>query len=97
MLNLRYHRAFIEASNEYLKDFIKQDELLVNVIDYFTEKYNKKRSDGTEGQMKYFHVSKELLNKKKEIENKKQLFEYSDINAQLQFKSLYLEKPLLKN
>ena len=60
----RYHRAFIEASNEYLKDLKKKDELLVNVIDYFTEKYNKIRSDGTEGEMKIFHVHEHLLNRR---------------------------------
>ena len=39
----RYHRAFIEASNEYLEDYLKygkHDELIQNVIDYFTEKWN---------------------------------------------------------
>ena len=84
----RYHRAFIEASNEYLKDFIKQDDLLVNVIDYFTEKYNEIRSDGTEGEMKCFHVDNQLLKKKEKIENMKKIFtDYSEINGKLVFKS----------
>ena len=70
-----------------MKDFIKQDELLVNVIDYFTEKYNKNRSDGTEGEMKYFHVDYQLLQKKEKIENMKQIFDHSEINGKLVFKS----------
>ena len=70
-----------------MKDFIKQDELLVNVIDYFTEKYNKNRSDGTEGEMKYFHVHYQLLQKKEKIENMKQIFDHSEINGKLVFKS----------
>jgi len=42
----RYHRAFIEASNEYLKDYVtneKNDKLIQNVIDYFTEEWNFKK------------------------------------------------------
>ena len=64
-LILRYQRSFIEASKEYLKNFNKQDELLVNVVDYFTEKFIKKRSDGTEGEKKSFGVCKELLKKRR--------------------------------
>jgi hypothetical protein len=42
----RYHRAFIEASNEYLKDYVtneKNDKLIQNIIDYFTEEWNLKK------------------------------------------------------
>ena len=70
-----------------MKDFIKQDELLVNVIDYFTEKYNKNRSDGTEGEMKCFQAHDQLLKKKEKIENMKQIFDHSEINGKLVFKS----------
>ena len=84
----RYHRAFIEASNEYLKDTINQDELLVNVIDYFTEKYNENRSDGKNGKMKCFHVDKQLLKKNDKIENMKKIFtDHLDINGKLVFES----------
>jgi hypothetical protein len=38
---------------------------LVNVVDYFTEKFIKKRSDGTEGEKKSFGVCKELLKKRR--------------------------------
>ena len=71
-----------------MKDFIKQDELLVNVIDYFTEKYNKNRSDGTEGELKCFQVDNQLLKKKDKIENMKKIFtDQSEINGKLVFKS----------
>ena len=43
---LSYHRSFIDASKEYLLEYLsnenKNDELLQNVIDYFTEKWNFK-------------------------------------------------------
>ena len=84
----RYHRAFIQASNEYLKDFIKKDELLVNVIDYFTERYNEIKSDGTEGEMKSFHVHEHLARKKDKIENmKKQFVRTESEDGKLVFKS----------
>ena len=97
----RYHRAFIEASNEYLikKDelvenikepkeyFIKQDELLENVIDYFTEKYNKNRSDGTNGEMKRFQGHDKLLKKKEKIEKMKKDFDHSEIKDKWEFRS----------
>jgi len=83
----RYHRAFIEASNEYLKDFIKQDALLVNVIDYFTEKYNKNRSDGTEGEMKRFQAHDQLSKKKEKIYKMKKDFDHSEIKDKWEFRS----------
>jgi hypothetical protein len=81
-----YHRAFIEASNEYLKDyldntnnssrFIKRDDLLVNLIDYFSEKWNERRSDGTLGEKKSFIYHSD---KPKRIKFMKSQFEYSEI------------------
>jgi hypothetical protein len=56
-----------------LKD-LKKDELLVNVIDYFSEKYNETRSDGTKGEMKEFGVHDNLRQKKQKIETMKKLF-----------------------
>ena len=51
---IRYHRSCIEAANDYVKDSLNKDELLINVIDYFTQKWNHKRSDGTFGLKKEF-------------------------------------------
>ena len=58
------------------------------MIDYFTEKYNEKRSDGTRGEMKCFHVDNQSFKKKDKIENMKQIFTiHSEINGKLVFKS----------
>ena len=49
------------------------------MIDYFTEKYNKNRSDGTHGEMKCFQVHDQLLKKKDKIENMIKIFtDYSE-------------------
>ena len=71
MYTLRYHRAFIEASNSYLNNYLnqKKDELLINVIDYFTEKWNSKTSNGSDGLMKPF-----IFKKLKKIESLKTMF-----------------------
>jgi len=46
----------------------------MNVIDYFTEKHNEIRSDGTGGEMKSFKAHDNLWRKDKEIENMKKIF-----------------------
>ena len=86
----RYHRAFIEASNEYLKDTVIQDDLLMNVVDYFTEKWNEKRSNGTSGQIKIFFYKRE-----KKIENMKKQFVFSHVDKQIEFKSYRQTAPQL--
>ncbi len=61
---------------------------MVNVIDYFTERYNKTRSDGTKGEMKSFHVDDQLLHKIEKIENMKNLFGFTKKeDGKLEFKS----------
>jgi hypothetical protein len=70
-----------------LKYFINKDELLGNVIDYFTERYNKTRSDEIEGEMKRFYVHDQLLKKNEKIENMKNIFSYADVDGKLVFKS----------
>jgi hypothetical protein len=70
-----------------LKYFINEDELLVNVVDYFTERYNKTRSDETEGEMKSFYVHDQLLKKNEKIEIMKNIFSYADVDGKLVFKS----------
>jgi hypothetical protein len=70
-----------------LKYFINEDELLVNVVDYFTERYNKTRSDEIEGEMKRFYVHDQLLKKNEKIENMKNIFSYADVDGKLVFKS----------
>jgi hypothetical protein len=65
---LRFHRSFIEASQEYYKSIFEpsaeKDKLLMNVIDYFTEKWNERKSDGQCGEKKQFRY------KNIEFENK---------------------------
>ena len=70
-----------------MKYFINEDELLVNVVDYFTERYNKTRSDEIEGEMKRFYVHDQLLKKNEKIENMKNIFSYADVDGKLVFKS----------
>ena len=73
-----YHRAFIEASNEYLKDYLtneKYDKLIKNVIDYYTEKWNV--------QKKPFSFKK----KSKLLYLKIQFPDYFEINGEIEFKS----------
>jgi hypothetical protein len=65
---LRFHRSFIEASQEYYKSMFEpsaeKDELLMNVIDYFTEKWNEQKSDGRSGEKKQFRYKNiEFVNK----------------------------------
>ena len=81
-----YHRAFIEATNEYLSDYLgektnsmeytNKDALLMNVIDYFTEKWNENRSNGVKGEKKPFIYTS---NKPKRIEQMKRYFEFFEI------------------
>ena len=80
----RYHREFIEASNEYLKNSINKDQLLVNVIDYFTEK-NKPISYEKEQKTKDYDVKWKLEKKKEKIENMKQILNHSQINGKFTF------------
>ena len=44
---IRYHRSFIDASKDYLPEYLSNennnDRLLRNAIDYFTEKWNFKK------------------------------------------------------
>ena len=53
-----FHRTFIEAANEYYNRLLsrsdEKDLILCNIIDYFTEKWNRVRSDGTKGASKDF-------------------------------------------
>lgn len=70
-----------------MKYFINEDELLVNVVDYFTERYNKTRSDEIEGEMKSFYVHDQLLKKNEKIEIMKNIFSYADVDGKLVFKS----------
>ena len=59
------HKVFIEASNEYLESIENfndsKDSVLMNVVDYFTEKWNKLKSNGERGEMKEFKYKKEKL------------------------------------
>jgi hypothetical protein len=52
---------FIEASQEYYESLFTpsdlKDSILINVIDYFTEKWNELKSDGQKGEMKGFILS----------------------------------------
>ena len=59
-----------------------QDDLLVNVVDYFTEKWNEKKSNGMPGQIKLFFYKK--ANK---IENLKKMFSFSQDSRHIEFKS----------
>ena len=65
-----FHRTFIESSYEVYNDIFepsaKRDELLFNIIDYFTEKWNERRSDGTAGLKKPFKYSDRVRAKKLE-------------------------------
>ena len=62
-----FHRAFIEASHEYLesKPYFKKskDSILMNVFDYFNEKWNETKSSGEKGEKKEFEYSKTKLHK----------------------------------
>ena len=58
-----FHRSFIEASQDHCQEYfvkskINKDELLRNVIDYFTEKWNQVKSDGSKGEEKPFMYKK---------------------------------------
>ena len=58
-----FHRSFIEASQEYYPNLFtrskEKDNLLLNVIDYFTERWNGvKNAGGKEGQPKSFKYDK---------------------------------------
>jgi hypothetical protein len=59
-----------------------KDDLLMNVVDYFTEKWNEKRSNGMPGQIKIF-----IYNKEKKIDKMKKIFLFSQNNRHLEFKS----------
>jgi hypothetical protein len=78
---LRFHRSFIEASQEYYYSMFepsaKKDELLMNVIDYFTKKWNKVKSDGLSSEMKKFKYLKKTLNGFAKEKDQKE-FEYLD-------------------
>ena len=56
-----FHKAFIEASQEYYSTLFQKsetkDKILMNVINYFTEKWNKEK-----GQMKEFSFCNKILN-----------------------------------
>ena len=60
-----FHRAFIEASKEYYQDLFEpsptKDSILINIVDYFREKWNERRSDGSSGEMKDFAYKKKPL------------------------------------
>ncbi len=61
---------------------------MVNVIDYFTERYNKTRSDEIEGEMKSFYVHDQLLKKNEKIENMKNKFSHTrSVDGKLVFKA----------
>ena len=61
-----FHRAFIEASHEYLDGkLLSKDLLLMNVVDYFTETWNERKSNGENGKMKEFEYEKATKNNKK--------------------------------
>ncbi len=57
------------------------------MIDYFTEKYNKNRSDGTEGEMKRFQAHDQLSKKKEKIDKMKKDFDHSEIKDKWEFRS----------
>jgi hypothetical protein len=61
-----------------------QDEILMNVIDYFTEKWNEKKSNGTKGEMKPFEFN---IIKPDKIKKMVQIFDWSLSNDQIIFKS----------
>ncbi len=94
---LRFHRSFIEASQEYYKSMFEtsaeKDELIMNVIDYFTEKWNEKKSDGNSGKMKKFKYFLKTLNgfPKEKDQND---FEYLDYRNT---KTQKVRKEILKN
>jgi hypothetical protein len=78
---------------EYLSEPNKKDDLLLNVLDYFTEKWNSIKSDGTEGLMKSFTFAK-----KKKIPSLKIMFpNYETKGDQVTFRSYReTEKQTLK-
>jgi hypothetical protein len=83
---LRFHRSFIEASQEYYKSMFepssKKDELLMNVIDYFTEKWNKVKSDGISGEMKKFKYLIKTLNGFEKNQKEFEYFDYRNTKTQ---------------
>jgi hypothetical protein len=98
----RFHRSFIEASQEHYKSMFEpsaeKDKILMNVIDYFTEKWNEKKSDGQCGEKKQFRYKtmefeKKTLNgfQKEKDQNK---FEYLDYRNT---KSQKVRKEIMKN
>ena len=62
----------------------------MNVVDYFTEKWNEKKSNGTSGQIKKFYFRKE-----KKIENMKKQFAFSYVNKKIEFRSYRQTAPQL--
>ena len=90
LLSFRYRRAFIEAAQEYLKDIANQDDILMNVLDYFTEKWNEKRSGGTKGQMKLFKFT---IDRPEKMEKMKILFKFSKVNNEVIFQSYRTTAP----
>jgi hypothetical protein len=68
LVYLRFHKTFIEAAKEYYETIFTpsdlKDKILMNIIDYFTEKWNEIKSDGRNGEMKEFvlHNDKKIMN-----------------------------------
>jgi hypothetical protein len=63
----RSHDQFIYASYEYYSDLFKpsliKDTLVMNILDYFDEKWNETKSNSANGEEKEFKYSKKLFDK----------------------------------
>ena len=80
---------FTEAAKEYyhanFEPSVLRDRLLMNIIDYFTEKWCEKKSNGKPGELKGFVTKKKKLNLKfKSIQHGKRIEYLAYRNTKLQ-------------